>query len=153
MNIVPTSAGDIPAMQKVLEETGLFPPEMLPDMMRRYLADADCLEQWLTCARDGEFIGFCFAAPEPLAEGSWNMLAIAVHPDAQGCGAGSRLVGALESTLRRMAGRILIADTSGTAEYARTRAFYRKNGYHQEAVIRDFWAAGADKVTFWKRLA
>jgi hypothetical protein len=47
----------------------------------------------------------------------------------------------------------LIADTSGTDDFAPTRAFYRKNGYAEEARIRDFWAKGDDKVVFWTALS
>jgi energy-coupling factor transporter ATP-binding protein EcfA2 len=47
---------------------------------------------------------------------------------------------------------LLLADTSGTAAFSRTRAFYREIGYLEEARIRDFWADGDDKVVFSKRL-
>jgi ribosomal protein S18 acetylase RimI-like enzyme len=58
----------------------------------------------------------------------------------------------LEADLRAKGARILIADTSGSDEFTQTRAFYRKNGYSEEARIRDFWADGDDKVVFWKSL-
>lgn len=48
--------------------------------------------------------------------------------------------------------RILLADTSGTEDFAATRGFYAAKGYTEEARIRDFWAAGDDKVTFRKAL-
>lgn len=80
------------------------------------------------------------------------MLAIAVLPQCQGKGAGAAIVKHLEGVLRERGQRILIADTSGTKAFARTRQFYRKNGYTEEARIRDFWAAGNDKVVFWKSI-
>jgi len=43
-------------------------------------------------------------------------------------------------------------ETSGTADFAATRRFYRQNGYEEEGRIRDFWAAGDDKVIFRKPL-
>jgi ribosomal protein S18 acetylase RimI-like enzyme len=40
----------------------------------------------------------------------------------------------------------------GIPAFERPRAFYRKNGYIEEARIREFYEAGADKVVFWKHL-
>ncbi len=49
-------------------------------------------------------------------------------------------------------GRMLLVETSGLPDFERTRAFYRKCGYEEEARIRDFYAAGDDKVVFRKVL-
>ncbi len=80
------------------------------------------------------------------------MLALAVLPEKQGSGAGRAIVDQLENELRRDGQRVLIADTSGTEEFAKTRHFYRQCGYAEEARIREFWAKGDDKVVFWKAL-
>ena len=151
-SIRPATSSDIPALQLVLDGTGLFPSGMLPEMIAGHLAGRATEEVWLTCERDGTAAGFCYAAPEKLTDGTWNMLALAVLPAWQGKGVGSDIVRDLEKSLREAGHRVLIADTSGTSEYERTRAFYRKNGYAEEARIRDFWAAGNDKVVFWKSL-
>lgn len=148
-----TTRDDIPSLQGVLDATGLFPSEMLPDMLGSFLGDGEAGDIWLTYEQDGEAIGFCYAIPEPLAEGTWNMLAIAVQPGTQGKGAGAALTAELESRLLKLGQRVLIVDTSGTDEFTRTREFYIKNGYAEEARIRDFWGPGDDKVIFWKALA
>ncbi len=152
MTIRPTRREDIAPLQKVLDETGLFPGEMLPGMLSGFLSDDEGADIWLTCEADGEAVGFCNARPEELAEGTWNMLAIAVLPVAQGHGHGAALVQHLETMLRQDGQRIIIIDTSGTDMFAGARAFYRRNGYDEEARIRDFWAAGDDKVIFRKSL-
>lgn len=152
MKIRPTTSRDIPALKLVLDETELFPSELLPDMVGCFLSDEESQDLWITCELAGQPMGFCYALPEKLAEGTWNMLAIAVLPSKQGTGAGSAIVKALESNLRELGSRILIAETSGAEEFAQTREFYRKNGYTEEARIRDFWAAGDDKIIFWKSL-
>jgi ribosomal protein S18 acetylase RimI-like enzyme len=48
--------------------------------------------------------------------------------------------------------RLLLVETSGLASFERTRAFYRKCGYNEEARIRDFYKAGDDKIVYRKGL-
>ncbi len=152
MNVRPTIRQDIPALQSVLKETGLFPADMLPGLLSNFLTNEDSADLWMSCEVNGTAVGFCYAVPEQLADGTWNMLAIAVHPESQGGGHGAALVRSLEAALRGRGQRILIANTSGTDEFSLTCSFYRKNGYVEEARIRDFWAPRDDKVVFWKRL-
>ena len=152
MDIRHMQASDIPALQSVLDQTELFPSEMLPDMASGFLKSDVPEDLWLACEAEGVAIGFCYARPEMLADGACNMLAIAVHPDQQGKGVGAALTKQMEQTLRQSKQRVVIVDTSGTDAFADTRAFYTKNGYTEEARIRDFWAPGDDKVIFWKRL-
>ncbi|MGG6268636.1 hypothetical protein ACQ4M3_37730 [Leptolyngbya sp. AN03gr2] len=45
-----------------------------------------------------------------------------------------------------------LVETSGTDDFEYVRAFYRKNGYDEEARIREFYCAGADKIIFRKAL-
>jgi len=152
MIIRPTKSDDIPELMLVLDGTELFPSEMLPDMIGGFLSSADSEDVWLTCEHAGQAIGFCYAVPEALTDGAWNMLAIAVLPSNQGKGAGGAIASELENVLSKRGHRVLIADTSGTDDFSKTRKFYRKNGYAEEARIRDFWAEGDDKIVFWKSL-
>ena len=125
---------------------------MLPEMIAPFLAETPSEDLWLTCEKDSRVIGLCYARSEDLTDGTWNMLAIAVDPALQGTGAGAAMTAYLEQSLKVQGVRILIVDTSGTDDFALTRAFYAKNGYEAEARIRDFWAAGDDKVIFRKAL-
>jgi ribosomal protein S18 acetylase RimI-like enzyme len=153
MKIRLTKYEDIADLQEVLDGTELFPSEMLSDMVISFLSGDDSNDLWLTCEVEGRAVGFCYAVPEKLTDRVWNMLALAVLPVRQGKGQGSALVAQLETTLKGRDQRVLIADTSGMPAFALTREFYRKNGYTEEARIRDFWAAGDDKIVFWKSLA
>lgn len=153
VKIRPTKREDIAALREVLDHTRLFPAGMLPDMMAGHLSEEKSEEVWLTCEIYGRAVGFCYAVPEELTEGTWNMLAIAVLPREQGNGCGGAIIRRLEAELTERGQRILIVDTSGKDAFARTREFYRKNGYTQEARIRDFWAPGDDKIVFWKSLS
>ena len=146
-----TTAEDIPALQDVLDKTNLFPSEMLPGVIAPYLS-SESRSVWLTCHRNGEAVGVCFAEPEELTDGTWNMLALAVLPNLQGKKAGTALVQALEDHLKSQGQRMLVVDTSSKAKFALTRRFYVKNQYEEESRIRDFWAKGDHKVTFRKVL-
>ena len=152
MIVRPSRREDIPALQIVLDGVDLFPSDILPGMISAYFSEEQSEDIWLTCEANSKAIGFCYARPEEMADGVWNMLAIAVLSSSQGSGAGSAIIRKLESDLHLREQRILIADTSGAEAYTQTRIFYRKNGYTEEARIRDFWADGDDKVTFWKSL-
>lgn len=153
MKTYPTKQSDLPALAHVLDLTELFPSDMLPDMIAPHLAGAEDSGIWLTAeTRDG-IAGFCYAQPEQLTEGTWNMLAIAVDPAQQSTGIGSTLVAAVEQSIKARGGQTVIVDTSSTAAFANTRAFYVAKTYVEEARIRDYWAKGDDKVVFWKSLS
>lgn len=142
---------DQPEMAALLGAIALFPPEMLEPLMAPAL-DGAAPDLW-QCARQADrLVGFCFAEPEPLTEGTWNMRALGVHPDAHRQGCGAALTEGLETGLRGTGARLILADTSSAPEFVGARAFYAARGYTQEARIRDFWDAGDDKITFCKAL-
>lgn len=143
---------DIAGLKEVLDSSELFPSEMLEDMISDYLENPESEEIWFTMVKDKETLALGYCAPEKLTEGTYNLYAIAVRKGLQGKGVGSEMMAYIEERLRSMGHRILIVDTSGTAEFESTRKFYLKLGYTLEATIRDFWAEGDDKVVFWKRL-
>jgi len=119
-------------------------PEMLTESHEEAL--------WFTCEVQGTAVGFCYTVTEEMTDGAWNMLAIAVLPDRQRSGHGAALVAHVEAALRAQGARLIVVDTSSTEGFAGTRAFYARSGYDEEARIRDFWAAGDDKVVFRKAL-
>lgn len=151
MEIRYTQEGDIAALKQVLDQTDLFPSHMLGDMLKGFL-DGETDDLWLTLEVDGTACGFCYANPERMTEETWSILALALDPARQGNGAGAQLTRQMEAQIEDQGGRVIIVDTSGTDAFAKTRAFYEKAGYTKEARIRDFWAKGDDKVTFWKTL-
>lgn len=152
MKIRPSVSNDIPALQHITDKTGLFPSDLLPQMMDSYLSEGDENSLWLTCEEESQAIGFCYAIEETFAAGTWNMLALAVVPERQGNGAGRAIVEALEKLLRGTSNRVIIVDTSGAVSFTGTRSFYKGCGYTEEARIRDYWGPGDDKIVFWKAL-
>lgn len=151
LTIKTTSRRDLTGLTRVVEETQLFPCDMLETLLSPALS-GDAPDVWLTAYADDDIVGFAYTIPEEMADGTWTMRALAVLPARQGLGIGSELVASTEAALRDRGARLLIVDTSGTPDFALTRAFYAGNGYDEEARIRDFWADGYDKVTYRKAL-
>ena len=143
---------DITDLKQVLDSIELFPSEMLDDMIFDYLNNPETEEVWFTETEDGRPISIGYCAPEKLTEGTYNLYAIGVRSDVQSKGTGSRMMNFIENYLKAKGHRILIVDASGADEFESTRKFYEKLGYNKEAVIRDFWKEGDDKIVFWKKL-
>jgi ribosomal protein S18 acetylase RimI-like enzyme len=65
---------------------------------------------------------------------------------------GSALVGHVENALMERGARLLIVETSGLPDFEAARAFYSKCGFTDEARIKNFFAAGDDKIVYTKLL-
>ena len=103
--------------------------------------------------RDGkQVLGFAIYGYRDLADGVYDLYWIAVDPNARRNGVGRALLTASEEAVRKMGGRILIVETSGTVEYESTREFYVRMGYLNEASIKDFYKPGDDLNIFTKRI-
>lgn len=145
------SRDDLSAVSSILDATELFPSEMLANMAEPFLSGADPYI-WLTACEGNDVLGFAYCEPERMTDGTYNLLAIAVDPERQSGGTGQLIVAAVEQAVTDLGGRVLLVETSSLAEYERTRSFYDQLGYGREAVIREFYAKGEDKLVFWKRL-
>lgn len=152
MNIRPTTTADLPALKEVIDSSELFPSEYLDDMIAPYLQREAQQEIWLTTVLEGQTIAVTYCAPERMTEGTYNLYLIAVRKEAQGKGVGRKIMTHVEELLLQQGARVLLVETSGLAEFELTREFYDKCQYHREAVIRDFYQEGEDKVVFWKKL-
>ena len=143
---------DIDALEIVIESTGLFPGDLLQDMMNDYLTNPSTEEIWLTKDVNGMPVTIAFCAPEKFTEGTYNLFLIAVHKKHQGNGIGSEMMSYIEESLRARGERVLIVETSGLPDFDQTRKFYDHCKFERTAVIRDFYKEGDDKIIFWKKL-
>jgi ribosomal protein S18 acetylase RimI-like enzyme len=150
--IRPAATEDLTALKAVIDATGLFPSAMLDDMAAGYLGGDAGDEFWLTVDDGDGPVAVAYCAPERMTQGTWNLLLIAVHPDRQGRGRGAALLRHVERALAARGERLLLVETSGLPSFERTRAFYRRRGYDEEARVRDFYRAGEDKVVLRKAL-
>ena len=153
--IRPTTQEDTEAILALAVSSGLFSSDATEEVAGVL---SSCLRGelgpdhfWITDDDSGP-VGVAYFAPERMTEGTWNLYMIAVRPDRQREGRGEAMVRYVEETLAARGARLLLVETSGLATFERTRAFYRKCGYTEEARIREFYKAGDDKIVFCKAL-
>jgi len=97
-------------------------------------------------------VGYICHGPTPMAQGTFDLYWIAVDPDFQEHGVGSKLLGFLEEGVKARGGRMILADTSTIPQYDGTQKFYVKNGFQEVAKIPDYYYPGNDRITFCRRL-
>ncbi len=142
---------DLSAAKGIIDAVQLFPSDLLDGMFCTGTNELEQHEFWLTFD-DGTPTAIAYCSPEAMAEGTWNLLLIAVHTDRQGEGIGARLMSYVEEKLSAEGVRVLLVETSGTDDFIRTRAFYSRLDYNEEARIREYYGVGDDKIVFHKYL-
>jgi ribosomal protein S18 acetylase RimI-like enzyme len=100
----------------------------------------------------GWILGFICYGPTPLTDGTYDLYWIAVDPDYEGKGIGSRMFQMMEDCIRRDHGRLLIIETSSDPNYAAAQRFYLKCGCALAEDIHDFYHVGEDRLTYTKYL-
>lgn len=158
--IRPITLNDTDAVITLVNSIELFSSdelEMLSEMLTDSLGEdsqSNSEPFWITDDNDGldGLVGVAYCEPERMTRGTWNLQLIAVHPTYQRQGRGANLLLFIEQALAQRGARLLLVETMGTPDFNYVREFYRKNGYSEEARIRDFYAQEADKIVFRKVL-
>ena len=153
--IRPTTPDDAAALIALAGAIGFESNELeaLSEMLADYFdGDSNSGHFWLTDDDDAP-VGVAYCEPERMTDGTWNLQLIAIQPDRQGQGRGTALLRYVEQALTERRARVLLVETSGLPNFERTRSFYRKCGYDEEARIRDFYKTGDDKIVYRKALA
>ena len=144
------------SIRGILETTDLFRyDEVLVglEVLDIYLSQPEQTDYFFLGAYDGEgeLVGYTCFGPTPCTMGTWDLYWIAVDPEWQKAGVGSRLLAEAESEIWSRHGRLILAETSSQPSYNGTRAFYAQRGYDAVSRVEDFYAPGDDRVIFAKR--
>ena len=97
-------------------------------------------------------VGWLCFGPTPCTVGTFDIYWVVVHPQCQNRGAGSFLMRYAERLIKKRSGRMIVVDTSGSPRYLSARRFYRRNGYHRSARLKNFYAPADDKIIYVKYL-
>lgn len=148
---------DPEAVRRLAAATGFFSAtevtvagELVEEALRR---GAESGYRFLFAEGEEALAGYACYGPIPLTRSSFDLYWIVVRPELQHGGLGRRLLQAAEAAVAASGGTLLYAETAGRAQYAPTRAFYRRAGYRLAAELPDFYAPGDAKLIFEKRLA
>jgi ribosomal protein S18 acetylase RimI-like enzyme len=149
-----TIATDTEALMAIVESSGQFDTDGLVHVKATLLEylNGQSNALWLT-ADEGEAVGVAYCAPEPVTNGTWNLLMLWIRRDKSHAGHGTALVERVEKELMQREARLLIVETSGLPEFAAARNFYDKCGFSQEACVKNFFAHGDDKLIYTKSLS
>lgn len=107
---------------------------------------------FLVYTEDANVLGFACFGPRPLTDGTFDLYWIVVDAEARRQGIARALLIRVEEEVRSRGGRLILVETSGTPAYTPARRLYESLGYHYQAVIHDFYAAGDDLIVFGKVL-
>jgi ribosomal protein S18 acetylase RimI-like enzyme len=134
--------GVFTAVVTLSEAKGMVPPSS-DRSLRGFAPQGDSGE---------ELIGYACYGATPGTLGTYDLYWIAVHPEHQGEGGGSRLLDEVERRLRDREARMVVVETSSRTDYESTRRFYERREYREFARLSDFYAFGDDRVIYARRL-
>jgi ribosomal protein S18 acetylase RimI-like enzyme len=149
-------SGDCAGVRAIVDSSGFFSPaevliavELVEERLSKGLASG--YHFWFA-ERLGKLLGYCCFGPIPGTRASYDLYWIAVCNDSRRMGIGHGLLLRSEAEIIRMGGARVYIETSSRPLYTPTRLFYESAGYHQEALLEDFYAPGDAKVIFVKAL-
>lgn len=123
------------------------------ELLDIYLTDPLQKDYYFVAAADPSDspAGYICYGKAPLTDAVYDMYWILVDRRSRGKGVGAKLLAHAEELIRDEGARMLVAETSGLPSYQDARRFYLKNGYTEEARIKEFYKPGDDKVIYIKR--
>ena len=147
---------DTPDLLNVCKQAGVFTSDDMPTLQKLFddYHEKDVQRGHLAFAEeeDGKLVGIVYLTPKELTDRTWELLMIMVIGHRQGHGIGTSMLLEAENQLRKKNGRLMLIETMSIPELEQTRLFYRKNGYTEVAMVPDYYATGAGKITFLKYL-
>jgi len=150
-----TLPGDDEIIRDMVVSTGFFYDFEIPvalELVREKIEHGEKSDYCFLFAEiDGKPVAYTCYGPIMGTEGSFDLYWIITHNDYRGKGIGKIILEKTHEIVKKMGGRLIIAETSTLEKYAPTRYFYDKMGYLLEAEIKDFYKIGDGKVMFVKR--
>jgi D-alanine-D-alanine ligase len=143
-------------VREIVESTGVFSPveiDVAVELVDERLAKGPASGyHFIFAERAGHTLGYACYGPIALTAASFDLYWIAVDKKLHSQKIGQLLLAKSEELILAAGGRQIYIETSNRAHYMPTRNFYLRRGYRQEAILKDFYAPGDDKVIYVKSL-
>lgn len=157
MIVRPTERRDFESIRSIVIATEVFNKEEVEiavELLEIYLNDPDQRDyEIFSCAGDNDTIlGYICIGPTPATVATYDLYWVAVSPGVQSKGVGTVLLQHVEQKLKERHGRLLIAETSSTPKYDKTRSFYERKGFSVLAHIKEYYSSDDDLIIFGKYL-
>lgn len=155
--IRPLISKDRERLREMVIGTGVFTDDevgVAMELIDIVISNKDQKDYQVVCAvgHKDEPIGYLCYGPVPMTRGAFDLYWIVIDPKAQGLKIGSGLLDHMEGEVRRLNGRMILADTSSIPSYEKANAFYLKRGFKEVARIADYYWEGNDRITYCKKL-
>jgi GNAT superfamily N-acetyltransferase len=143
---------DMATVRRIVESTGFFSPaevDVAVELIEERLKRGDASGYFFVFAeQDGHTLAYACYGPIACTVASYDLYWIVVDEAERRHGLGRCLQHIVEDQVVRRGGQRIYAETSGRDQYGPTRRFYERCGYEREAVLKDFYAPGDDKVIY-----
>lgn len=107
---------------------------------------------FIVCEYKSELIGYSTYGEIPCTKNRYDLYWIVICQKFRGMNLGKKLLYQTEEIIKNRGGIKIYVETSSKDSYYGTRRFYEKCGYKIEAVFKDFYDTGDDKIVFVKNL-
>jgi ribosomal protein S18 acetylase RimI-like enzyme len=145
---------DCESVRRIVESSGFFSPdevrvavELVEERLSKGLESG---YYFLFAEQHGRVVGYTCFGPIACTKASYDLYWIAVHNDFRGLAIGRQLLLKTLLIIESLGGVRIYVETSSRAQYAPTRSFYNKHGFEKEAVLKDFYDHGDDKIVYSK---
>jgi GNAT superfamily N-acetyltransferase len=147
---------DINRVREIIESTGFFydfETDIACELVDERLKGGESTGYHFVFAEaDGLTVAYSNFGHIDMTKSCFDLYWIVTHNDFRGKGIGKELLEETYRQARKMGCTKIIAETSGRDQYKPTHEFYIRAGYLLEAVIKDYYDMGDDKLIYTKRL-
>lgn len=143
---------DVDALTRMVMGTGFFyahevavAKELVEERLTRGRASG---YEFVIAEESGQLLGYTCFGEIACTQGSYDLYWIVVDKAQQKRGIGTALLQETEARVRALHGRRIYIETSARPQYEPTRAFYLRAGYHQAALLPEFYGPDDGKLIY-----